>query len=187
MPALFDGVVHLPCTRDGRRLGIRTPLNGRIEFSEVRFSYPAAACRRSTASRLLPEAGPFWALWDATAPGKLTVTRLVERLHGNYEGLIKIDGTDLRESTSSFALQPRGGAAGQFSVQRHDPRPDRRDKAGCELRRHRFCCPAGGAEEFIEHLPRGYETFVQEGSANLSGGQRQRLAIARALIGDPRS
>jgi ABC-type multidrug transport system fused ATPase/permease subunit len=42
-----------------------------------------------------------------------------------------------------------------------------------------------GAEEFIERMPRGYDTFIEEGSPNLSGGQRQRLAIARALVVDP--
>ncbi|WP_122982874.1 ATP-binding cassette domain-containing protein, partial [Methylobacterium indicum] len=43
-----------------------------------------------------------------------------------------------------------------------------------------------GAEEFIERMPNGFETYIEEGSPNLSGGQRQRLAIARALIADPR-
>src|SRR6185437_3590194 len=43
-----------------------------------------------------------------------------------------------------------------------------------------------GADEFIERLPRGYDTLLEENASNLSGGQKQRLAIARALIADPR-
>jgi ATP-binding cassette subfamily B protein len=119
--------------------------------------------------------------------GKTTVTRLLQMLHGNYEGLIKIDGNDLREidvdhlrSSLGVVLQDNFLFSGTIREAIAASKPD------ASFEDIVYAARLAGAEEFIEHLPRGYETHVQEGSANLSGGQRQRLAIARALIGDPR-
>ena len=119
--------------------------------------------------------------------GKTTVTRLLQRLHANYEGLIKIDGTDLREidighlrSSLGVVLQDNFLFSGTIRETIAAATP------GATFEEIVRAARLAGAEEFIERLPRGYDTFLQEGSTNLSGGQRQRLAIARALIGDPR-
>jgi len=119
--------------------------------------------------------------------GKTTVTRLLQRLHSNYEGLIKIDGNDLREidiehlrSSLGVVLQDNFLFSGTIRDAIAAAKPAARFEEIVRAAR------LAGAEEFIERLPRGYDTFLQEGSTNLSGGQRQRLAIARALIGDPR-
>ena len=119
--------------------------------------------------------------------GKTTVTRLLQLLHSNYEGLIKIDGNDLREidvdhlrSSLGVVLQENFLFRGTIRETIAAAKPDASFEEIVQAAR------LAGAEEFIERLPRGYETYIQEGSTNLSGGQRQRLAIARALIGDPR-
>jgi ATP-binding cassette subfamily B protein len=108
-------------------------------------------------------------------------------LHTNYEGLIKIDGNDLREIdvdhlrlSLGVVLQDSFLFSGTIREAIAAAKPDARFEDIVLAAR------LAGAEEFIEHLPRGYETHIQEGSTNLSGGQRQRLAIARALIGNPR-
>jgi len=119
--------------------------------------------------------------------GKTTVTRLLQRLHSNYEGLVKIDGIDVREYDVDHLRRSLGVVLQEnflFSgTIRENITAGKIDATFDEIVR---AARMAGAEEFIERLPRGYETYIYEGSPNLSGGQRQRLAIARALIVDPR-
>ena len=173
---------------DGRgRPGMRTPLVGRVEFSGVRFRYSQAAQPAlDNVTFTIPE-GSIFGIMGRSGSGKTTVTRLLQRLHANYEGLIKIDGTDLREidighlrSSLGVVLQDNFLFSGTIRETIAAATPGARFEEIVRAAR------LAGAEEFIERLPRGYDTFLQEGSTNLSGGQRQRLAIARALIGDPR-
>jgi ATP-binding cassette, subfamily B, bacterial HlyB/CyaB len=119
--------------------------------------------------------------------GKTTVTRMLQRFHPNYEGLIKVDGVDLREydldhvrRNLGVVLQENFLFSGTIRENIAAAKPDATFDDVVRAAR------LAGAEEFIDRLPRGFETFIYEGSPNLSGGQRQRIAIARALIVDPR-
>ncbi len=171
--------------RSGR--GIRTPIAGRVEFNDVTFRYPGAnAPALDRVSFSIPE-GSVFGLVGRSGSGKTTVTRLLQALHSDYHGLVKIDGNDLREidvdhlrSSLGVVLQENFLFRGTIRETIAAAKPQATFEEIVEAAR------LSGAEEFIERLPAGYETFIQEGSTNLSGGQRQRLAIARALIGNPR-
>ena len=183
----ISALVNQPA-EDGRsRAGIRTPLKGCIEFEDVRFRYRGAAQPALDGiSFAVPEA-TILGIMGRSGSGKTTVARLLQMLDGNYEGLIKIDGNDLREIDvdhlrSSLGVVPQECFlfSGTIRESIAAAKPD------ASFEEVVYAARLAGAEEFIEHLPRGYDTFIQEGSTNFSGGQRQRLAIARALLGDPR-
>jgi ATP-binding cassette, subfamily B, bacterial HlyB/CyaB len=180
-------IVNLPPEEGRSGRGIRTPFVGRVEFNEVVFRYQGATSPAlDRVSFTIPE-GTVFGIVGRSGSGKTTVTRLLQALHSNYQGLIKIDGNDLREidvdhlrSSLGVVLQENFLFRGSLRDTIAAAKPDATFEEVVEAAR------LAGAEEFIERLPGGYETFIQEGSTNLSGGQRQRLAIARALIGNPR-
>jgi ABC-type bacteriocin/lantibiotic exporter with double-glycine peptidase domain len=119
--------------------------------------------------------------------GKSTITRLLQGINREYEGYVKIDGVDLREINLAHLRRSFGVVLQDNFLFRGTIRENLiAGRPGLTLEDVVRAARLAGAEEFIERLPQGYETFIEEGSPNLSGGQRQRLAIARALINDPR-
>jgi ATP-binding cassette, subfamily B, bacterial HlyB/CyaB len=167
--------------------GVRTPLVGQIDFNELTFRYPGSTTAALDRVSFSIPSGTVFGIVGRSGSGKTTVTRLLQMLHSSYQGLIKLDGNDLRamdidhlRSSIGVVLQENFLFRGSIRDTIAATKPDASFEEIVRAAR------MAGAEEFIERLPAGYETYIQEGSTNLSGGQRQRLAIARALMGNPR-
>ena len=185
--ALVGNMVNRPPEEGLSRNGVRTPLKGHVEFSKVRFTYPGASSPAIMDLSFDVPVGTTLGVVGRSGSGKTTVTRLLQRLHPDYEGLIKVDGVDVR----SYDLAHLRRSLGVVLQENYLFSGSIRDNITAAKSNATFdeVCRAArlaGAEEFIERLPQGYDTHIYEGSPNLSGGQRQRLAIARALIVDPR-
>src|SRR6185295_5445313 len=180
-------LVNQPPEEGRARAGIRTPLQGRIEFEDVRFRYRGSTVPALDGVSFTAPEGTILGIMGRSGSGKTTVTRLLQMLHSDYKGLIKIDGNDLREIDVDHLRSSLGVVLQENFLFRGTIRETiTAAKPHATFEEIVHAARLAGAEEFIERLPAGYETFIQEGSTNLSGGQRQRLAIARALMGDPR-
>ncbi len=180
-------LVNQPKEEASAEHGVRSPLRGHVEFVKVRFKYVGATTPALDGVSFEVPIGHTFGIVGRSGSGKTTVTRLLQRLHSDYEGLIKVDGVDVREYDVSHLRRSLGVVLQEnflFSGTIRENVTAAKPHATYDevVRAARLA----GAEEFIDRLPRGYETYIFEGSPNLSGGQRQRLAIARALILDPK-
>ncbi len=162
------------------------PGGGRVELERVSLRYDGGEPSLEGLD-LRVEPGRTVALVGPTASGKTSLVALLARLYDPSEGRVLIDGADLRQvdlgslrsqiafvADDSFLFSDT--VAGNIAYARPGAGVDEIERAARRAQAH----------EFIMRLPDGYETVVGERGLTLSGGQRQRLAIARALLAEPR-
>lgn len=119
--------------------------------------------------------------------GKSTITKLIQRLYIPESGRVLIDGVDLSMIDTTWLRQQIGVVLQEnFLFNRTIRENIALSNPALPMEQVIHAAKLSGAHEFIVDLPEGYDTLVGEQGSNLSGGQRQRLAIARALIGNPR-
>jgi ATP-binding cassette subfamily B protein len=163
------------------------PLKGRVELRDVRFRYAGSEREILRGVSFVAEPGQLVAILGTTGSGKSTIINLIPRFYDVTGGAVLLDGHDVREVTLS-SLRSQIGVVLQdallFSGTVRENIAYGRPEATQE--QIHAAAEAAQAAEFIAGLPQGYDTVVGERGVGLSGGQRQRLAIARALLTDPR-
>ena len=167
--------------------GLRPRFQGGIAFNKVSYSYPQAT--NPALERVSFGIGPGTVLGvvGRSGSGKSTVTRLLQGITRDHQGLVSIDGIDVRDLNLAHLRRNLGVVLQENFLFRGTIAENiLAGRPGLTLSDAIHAAKLAGAAEFIERLPNGYETMIEEGSPNLSGGQRQRLAIARALVHDPR-
>jgi ATP-binding cassette subfamily B protein len=172
---------------DAANGGLRPKFAGAVIFDDVTFTYAGTKVPALDRIGFSIPPGTMLGLVGRSGSGKSTVTRLLQGINREYSGFIKIDGSDLREINLRHLRSSFGVVLQENFLFRGSIRDNiLAGRPGLTLEDAIRAARLAGAEEFIERMPNGYETYIEEGSPNLSGGQRQRLAIARALITDPR-
>ena len=160
---------------------------GNVEFDDISFFYPSRpdSAAIDHFSLKLP-AGSSLALVGSSGAGKSTIVDLLLRFYDVQKGQIRLDGVDIcelapQELRRHIAIVPQQPTlfSGTIIENIRFGRPDASDEDV------RAAAGAAYADEFIQKLPHGYDSFVGESGVRLSGGQRQRIAIARAVLKNP--
>ena len=162
-------------------------LRGEISIENVSFQYTPDGPRVIKDCNLHIPPGTTVGLVGRSGSGKTTLTKLLQGLYPLQAGIIKYDGIDIREIDRA-SLRSNIGIVLQdnyffYGTVRDNLTLTKREASMEEVI---YAARMAGADEFIQKMPKGYDSILEENASNLSGGQRQRLAIARALLPNPR-
>ena len=160
---------------------------GKIDFENVSFKYSEDTEEVLENVNINIGSGESYALVGPSGGGKTTICNLIPRFYELTEGSIKIDGTDIRDVTLKSLRENIGIVqqdvylfSGTVRENIEYGRPGATDE---EIRQ---AARLAGAEEFIDKLPDGFNTYVGERGVKLSGGQKQRISIARVFLKNPK-
>jgi len=160
-------------------------LEGHIKFEDVTFAYGS---RRPVYEKLnleIPK-GCWTAFVGPSGCGKTTFVKLILKFYEAQEGKVFLDGYDIRDLDTSYLRSKIGYVPQDIFLFSGTVRENiALHKPDATLEEIIEACKKAGAHEFIEKLPKRYETVLGEHGGGLSGGEKQRLALARALLGNP--
>lgn len=163
------------------------PIQGRVQFVDLSFRFTEKGPLTLDGINLEIPSGEFVGLVGSSGSGKSTLLKLLPRFYRPLEGKVLIDGLDINK-VELYSLRRQIGVVPQDSLLfdgtvRENLLLVKPDATAAEMiRAARIAC----AHDFIMAMPKGYNSDVGERGAGLSGGQRQRLALARAVLQNPR-
>ncbi len=162
--------------------------DGSIDFMHVDFAYNDRSIEYAlTDITLHIDSGETIGIIGGTGSSKSTMVNLISRLYDAKNGLVRVGGEDVRKydletlrKQVSVVLQNNVLFSGSIldNLRWGDPEATEDECINA--------CKLACADEFIEKLPDGYDTYIEQGGTNVSGGQRQRLCIARAILAKPK-
>ncbi len=186
---IWEVLDSVPDVRNRPQARALSDAQGRIAFENVCFSYDRADCKETVLKdvNLVAEPGQEVAILGATGSGKSSLIHLIPRFYDVTEGRVTLDGVDVRD-ISLDALRAQIGIVLQEAVLFSGTIRDnicygRHDATDEEVV---AAAKAAQAHDFIVAFPEGYDTAVGQRGVNLSSGQKQRIAIARALLVQPK-